>query len=393
MVMRPVEELRSETPGCAEVVHFNNAGSALPPATVVDRVIDHVKLEAAIGGYEAAASVSDELNGVHGSLAALIGAGDDEIAVVDSATRAWLAAFTAIRLKSGDRVLAAKAEYSSNIIALRAAAEQTGATIEVVPNDPDTGELSVEGLSNMMDDDVRLVAVTHAPTNGGLLQPIEEIGAIVRSSPALLLLDACQSVGQVPIDVEEWGVDLLTATGRKYLRGPRGTGFLYARRDVIEGLHPVHIDLHSATVAKDSYLLHGDARRFELWEKNIAAVLGLKRAADYYSEVGIEDAWRRISSLAEELRQALSSVRNVDVLDLGRQKSGIVSFRVDGADPSDVADRLRERRINVTTSRWQSTPWEMRDRGIESVVRASVHYYNDEAELQALVEAVDSIAG
>jgi len=388
--MRPITELRAETPGCASVIHFNNAGAALPPKVVLDRVVDHVMLEARIGGYEAAAQVADELAGVYDSVAALIGAHSDEIAVVDSATRAWLSAFTAIRFRPGDRIVTTMAEYSSNVIAMMAAARNAGAKIEVLPH-MRTGEASIRALADTLDDDVRLVAVTHAPTNGGLLEPIQEMGALVAGSSALFMVDACQSIGQVPLDVASLQVDVLSATGRKYLRAPRGTGVLYVRRQVLSQLEPIHLDLHSAEVVGNSYKVRDDARRFELWEKNVAAVLGLGAAARYYLGVGVDNAWRRISALADLLRDELIKVPDVEVTDLGARKSGIVSFRVHGVTPSTVMSILLSRNINITVSRRSSTPWDMRERGLEAVNRASVHYYNDESEVMNFIQVLHSV--
>jgi cysteine desulfurase/selenocysteine lyase len=387
----PVEALRADTPGCAEVVHLNNAGSSLSPNAVVDRVVDHLRLEARIGGYEAADQAGDEVSDVYLALGRLIGAHADEIALVDSATRAWLAAFTALEFRPGDRILTTRAEYSSNIIAMMAAARRWGVTIEVLPS-TETGEASLEALAETLDDDVRLVAVTHAPTNGGLLEPVQQIGELVADHPALFLVDACQSLGQVPIDVRALRIDILTATGRKYLRAPRGTGFLFIRDGLSDAEEPVHIDLHSAAVEGESYRVREDARRFELWERNVAAVLGLGAAARYYAAVGIDASWQRIQALGDQLRSELRGLPDVTVLDLGTLKSGIVSFRVGNMAPSDVVEKLRAQHINVTVSRAPSTPWDMHARDLEAVNRASVHYYNDEGDVLALVRALRSLS-
>jgi cysteine desulfurase / selenocysteine lyase len=385
--MLSVEQVRADTPACREVVHLNNAGSSLPPSVVLDRVIDHLRLEAAIGGYEAADRVADELASVYHTIAATIGAGPDEIAIMDSATRAWLAAFTAIPFTPGDRILTTRAEYSSNIIAMMAAAKHRGVTIQPIPS-TESGEVSVDALAAALDEDVRLVAITHAPTNGGLLQPIAEIGRLVRPSPALFFVDACQSIGQVPIDVAELGIDVLAATGRKYLRAPRGTGMLYVRRNLIGQLEPAHIDLHSATTDGDTYQLRNDARRFELWERNTAAILGLGTASRYYREIGIDAVWDRVRSLGESLRGMLGELPGIQLTDLGTLRSGIVSFRLADIEPSTIVTALRTQRIHVVTSGRPSTPWDMTDRSLESVVRASVHYYNDDTDLHAFVDAL-----
>ncbi|WP_019810896.1 aminotransferase class V-fold PLP-dependent enzyme [Saccharomonospora halophila] len=378
-----VTALRADTAGCESVVHFNNAGSSLPPKRVVDRMVRHLRTEERIGGYEAADEVSAELDDVRGTLGALVGAGPDEIAVTDSASRSWLSVFTAVGWAEGDRILTGAAEYSSNIIAMLDLAHRRGVRVEVVPSTPE-GELDVDALAATLDDDVRMVAVTHAPTNGGLLQPVERIGAVVADSPAFYLVDACQSVGQVPIDLRTLGADALSATGRKYLRAPRGTGFLAVRRGVLDTLHPAHLDLTSARIEDGSVRPRDDARRFELFEHNVAAVLGLGEAARYYRAVGPEWAHDRITALAEHLRVELGRIPGITVTDLGRHRSGIVSFSSERVPAPELVSRLRERGVHVSVSRAPSTPWDMADRRLDELVRASVHYYNTSDEIARL---------
>ena len=362
------------------------------PQSVLDAQIDHLRLEARIGGYEAAAVAADRVEHVYDAAASIIGAQPDEIAVIENATRAWDMAFYSIPFQPGDRILTARAEYGSNYIALLQVAARTGATVEPVPND-EHGQLSVAAQREMIDDRVRLIAITHVPTNGGLVNPAAEVGAVAREAGVLYLLDACQSVGQLPVDVEAIGCDMLSATGRKYLRGPRGTGFLYVRRDVIPTLEPPFLDNHAATwTAPDQYTVRDDARRFENWETNYAAKLGLGAALDYASNWGIEVTWERIKALAERLRAALADVPGVVVRDLGVERCGIVTFTVGGVGGQVVKERLAAQSINVTVSRTPSTRLDMEDRGLSEVVRASVHYFNSEAEVDRFVEAIDGLS-
>ncbi len=387
-----LDRLRAETPGVANRSHLNNAGAALMPAPVIAAMKDHIDLEAAIGGYEAEAQEAARIEAVYGSIARLIGAGRDEIALVENATVAWDMAFYAFDFAPGDRILTARAEYAANYIAYLQVAKRTGAVIEVIPDDAD-GVLDPVALEAMIDGRVKLISITWIPTNGGLLNPAAEVGRVARAHGIPYLLDACQAVGQFPVDVDELGCDLLSATGRKFLRGPRGTGFLYVRRATLAGLEPPMIDLFGAAwTGLESYRLRDDARRFETWENNYAARLGLGVAADYAMAIGLEAIQARAFALADALRAALREVPGLTLYDLGPRPCAIVSFAVEGLASEAIEARLRERGVNVSTSSAASTMLDARARGLPTVVRASPHYYNSEDEIARVAQLVAEIA-
>jgi selenocysteine lyase/cysteine desulfurase len=375
------------------VLHLNNAGAALPPAPVLDAVIGHLRREAEIGGYEAADEAGPCLRAVHASIARLIGAAPDEIALVESATQAWTLGFHAVGLGEGDRILTARAEYASNVISFLHLAQSRGVVVEVVPSDAD-GALDVEALRRMIDARTKLIAVTHVPTNGGLVNPAAAIGAVARAHGIPFLLDACQSVGQLPIDVAAIGCDMLSATGRKFLRGPRGTGFLYVRRGILDRLRPPFLDLHSArwTGARD-YAVEPGATRFEMWESSVACRLGLGAAADYALAVGVEAISARIRALAEALRVRLAAIPGVAVHDLGRVRCGIVTFTLPGMTAREASARLRAQGINTSVSTAPFARWDMEPRGLAELVRASPHAYNTEEEVGRFIDAVAALGG
>jgi cysteine desulfurase / selenocysteine lyase len=352
------------------------------PQPVLDSVIGHLRLESEIGGYEAAEQARQELEHVYDSAARLIGCRPDEIAVVENATRGWDMAFYSIDFQPGDVILTSVAEYASNFIAYLQVARRTGAIVKVVPND-EYGAISVDALRNAIDNRVKLISLTHVPTNGGLVNPAEKVGEIARQAGVLYLLDACQSVGQMPIDVQRVGCDMLSATGRKFLRGPRGTGFLFVRREILESLEPPLLDLHAACwVEKDRYEIRADARRFENWETNCAGKIGLGTAIDYALQWGLEATWSRVVHLGSQLRERLAGFSIVTVRDLGRDKCGIVTFTVEGKQPEEIRQALAKKHINVSVSPAQYTLMDMENRGLtEGVIRASVHYYNSEEEI------------
>ncbi|MCC6791733.1 MAG: aminotransferase class V-fold PLP-dependent enzyme [Thermomicrobiales bacterium] len=381
---------RAETPGCANVMHFNHAGASLMPQPVLDATIGHLQLEAEIGGYEAADRADERLEAVYDSVASLIGARPAEIAIVENATRAWDMAFYAIPFAPGDRILTSVAEYASNVIAFLQVA-QRGVSVEVVPND-EHGQLSVSALANLLDDRVRVVAVSHMPTNGGLVQPAAEIGRLARQSGALFLLDACQTVGQMPIDVAALNCDILSATSRKYLRGPRGVGFLYVRDELIEQLTPPFLDLHAARwTAPSSYEIRNDARRFENWESFVAGRLGMGAAADYALSIGLDRIWETVHRNAGSLREQLGAIPGVSVHDQGVVQGGICTFSHEGLTADEVKARLATKRINTTASSVFSTRFDMESRGLTKINRASVHYFTTDEEIAALVETVATL--
>lgn len=382
---------RQDTPGCQHVLHFNNAGAALMPQPVLDAMIAHLRLEAEIGGYEAAKQAKDAVEQAYDAVARLLSCQRDEIAIVENATRAWDMAFYAIPLRPGDRILTATAEYASNYIAFLQAAQRTGATIEVIPND-EFGQISIEALRQAIDPRVKLIAITHVPTNGGLVNPAAAVGQVAREAGVLYLLDACQSVGQMPIDVNAIDCDLLSATGRKYLRGPRGTGFLYVRRRLIAELEPPFLDFHAAQlVGPNRYEVRADARRFENWECNYAAKIGLGIAIDYALSWGLAAIRDRVVALAEALRRQLQALPGVTVHDLGAQRCGIVTFTVVGQPPETIQAALAERRVNVSIVTLNSTYFDMAARQLTALVRASVHYYNSEAEVEQFCAVLASL--
>jgi selenocysteine lyase/cysteine desulfurase len=374
------------------VTHLDNAGASLPPQPVLDAVIGHLQLEARVGGYEAHEQNEQAIDRFYGVAAELVGAGPGEIAFSSSATRAWDMAFYGFSFEPGDRILTAVAEYISNYIAYIQVAERSGVEVVAVSSD-EYGQVSVDSLRRLVDERVKLIAITHVPTNGGLVNPAAEIGAVAREAGIPFLLDACQSVGQLPVDVEEIGCDVLSATGRKYLRGPRGTGFLYVRSSLLDRLEPPLLDMRAADwVEPDRYELRPDAIRFEEWEQAYAAKAGLATAIDYALAWGLDSIWQRVAELGESLRAQLGDINGVTVRDLGEVRCGIVTFTVDGVEANELKKRLSRERINVTASPRSSTLLDSRARGLPDLVRASVHYYNTDEELDRLVETVSKAA-
>ena len=356
------------------------------PRPVVEAMVDHIRLEEQVGGYAAADREQTRLDAVYASVASLLNAAPDEIALVENATVGWQMAFYALPFQPGDRILTTRAEYAANYVAYLQMAKRVGVVIDVVPDD-ETGALDVAALERMIDARTKLISITWIPTNGGLTNPAAEVGRIARAAGVLYLLDACQAVGQMPVDVAALGCDMLAATGRKFLRGPRGTGFVYVRRDLMLGLEPPMIDHFAAPwTADDQYTLRPDARRFETWENNYAARLGLGAAVDYARAVGLDVIEARCRLLAGRLREGFGALGHVTLLDLGRDPSAIVSFSVAGQSALQVLRAAEAVGITIGASLPASTRLDSEARNLPVILRASPHYFNTEAEVDRLVE-------
>jgi len=383
------------TQRASDVIHLNNAGASLMPRRVLDTVLEHLQLEARIGAYEAAELVHARIEKVYASIARLLNAHPDEIAVVENATRAWDMAFYALPLKRGDVVLTSTTEYAGNYIPYLQLQQARGIQVRIIPND-ERGQVSVCALREMLKDPrVRLISLPLIASNGGPVQPVGAIGPIARAAGVWFLLDACQAVGHLPVDVKKIGCHMLSATSRKYLRGPRGMGFLYIEEGLCRQLEPPFLDLHAARLeTAERYCIRPDARRFENWECNVAAKLGMGAAIDHALEIGIGAIWRRILGLSDALREGLARVPGVRVHDAGLVKSGIVTFTVDGFVAARVqqALALHDRRINVSTTTCRSTMLDMQQRGLTELVRASVHACNTEHEIDTVLKAIESLA-
>jgi cysteine desulfurase / selenocysteine lyase len=389
--MIDLERARLETPGCKHVLHFNNAGAALTPTPVIDAVQAHLDLESRIGGYEAADAAARQLEETYEAIAELLGSEVEQLALFESATTAWQIAFHSLQLGPGDRILTAVSEYASNYISMLQMANRRGVIIQVVPND-DEGQIDVASLDAAIDSRVKLIALTHVPSSSGLVNPAEAVGAVARRAGITYLLDASQSAGQVPLDVKRLGCDFLVATGRKYLRGPRGTAFLCVARERIAASEPDMLDLHGAEwVALERYELRGGAARFETFEFNVAARIGLGAAVGYALGWGIGAIETSVGALAASLRKQLADVPGVTVRDRGRRLCGIVTFTIAGVSAADARARLHDQGINVWVSTVGTARLDLETRGIDELVRASVHYYNSAAEVERFVAAVRAL--
>jgi selenocysteine lyase/cysteine desulfurase len=388
-----VANIRSETPGLAHRVHLNNAGASLMPEPVLGAIRSHLELEARIGGYEAAAEAKAAIESAYEAVASLLSTSPDRVAMTEHATASFVAALSSVPFAPGDVLVTTRNDYVSNQIQYLSLAHRLGVEIVRVPDAPEGGVDLTTMEETIHRRRPKLVAVTHVPTNSGLVQDVEGIGRMCRSRDILYLVDGCQSVGQMPIDVESIGCDFFSATSRKYLRGPRGAGFLYVSDRVLEGgLEPLFPDMRGADwIDEDLYQPAPDARRFESWEFAWALVLGTGAAAAYALAIGLEPIRERVRDLAGDLRLLLSEVPGVTVLDRGAELGATVTADVRGHVPADLVAELRRRGINTGAQSRIDAVIDYDAKGVDGALRVSPHYFNDRSDLEAMVTALTEI--
>jgi selenocysteine lyase/cysteine desulfurase len=380
-----VARARRETRGCGQLIHFNNAGAALPPVPVADALHTYLREEETQGGYEAMARRAAELDNFYLAAARLLNCSSDEIAFTDSATRGWNAAFYAFDFQPGDRILAGSSEYGSNLVALLHQAHRKGVEVNWVPDDA-YGQIDVAALERLIDARVKLICLTHVPSGGGLVNPAAAVGKVAKAAGIPYLLDACQTLGQLPVDVDQLGCDVLCGTGRKFLRGPRGTGLLYVRKTLLTQLEPNQLNHYAAELlAVDRYRLRPDAKRFECWERSCAGQLALGVAIDYALGWGLEVISAQIRLLAGSLRGQLTDIDGITVADQGVEKCGIVTLYAAQRPADQLQQQLARLRINTSIVPFSANPVSSKQRRHPTLLRASLHYYNTPEEIERFV--------
>jgi selenocysteine lyase/cysteine desulfurase len=377
-----LQQLREDTPATQHLIHFNNAGASLMPNPVLNAIKNHLDLEARVGGYEAAAMQKAVSSTFYSNIATLLNTKPNHIAAASNATDAYSRALSSIIFKRGDVILTTNNDYNSNQFAFLSLEKRFGVKL-IRANDLPTGGVDVADiLKKIKKKQPKLIAITHIPTNSGLIQDVTSIGQLCREHDILFLLDACQSVGQMPVDVQEIGCDFLTATCRKFLRGPRGVGFLYVSEKVLaRGMSPLFMDLNGANwVAPNQYETLHTARRFETWEFAHALLMGGAAAAQYALSVGLENIQQKNTTLREYLTENLSHINQVKILDEGEKKANIITIALP-KPIAQVQNALQQRGINTSISTSGAALIDFTKKGVTEALRISPHYYNTITEI------------
>lgn len=387
-----IQKIRKDTPGLQSLIHFNNAGCSLPVQSQLDIICNYLQEEAITGGYRLQAQHQEVINQFYQRAAQLINAKADEIAITGNASEAFNHILYSIPFEKGDVIITSEVEYSNNFINYINLKNSKGIEIVMLRNLAN-GDFDLAALEHAISDRVKLLAITHIPTSSGVVVPVEAIGAIAKKHNILYLVDACQSIGQIPFDVEKVGCDFASATARKYLRGPRGLGFLYVKKSVIPSLKPKSLDNVTAHWKIDQRVeLEQKAIMFEHWEKSYALVEGFSEALRYLLDLGVAHTWARIQELSTYARQELGQVSGVRVLDQGTHKCGIVTFNKKGLDPLDIQKALQKQSINTSATLPFSSLTDLHYRGLDGgALRASIHYFNTKEEIEVLLKEIDRL--
>jgi len=354
-----IQKIRKDTPGLDKVIHFNNAGCSLPVQSQLDAIYDYLREESMTGGYLMQSKHQQEINLFYQRAAQLINAQTDEIAITGNASEAFNHILYALPFEKGDVIITSEIEYSNNFINYIHLKNSRGIEIQMIRNLPN-GDFDIMSLEKAISDKVKLIAVTHVPTSSGVVAAVAAIGAIAKKHDILYLVDACQSIGQLPFDVEEIGCDFASATARKYLRGPRGLGFLYVKKSAIHHLVPQSLDNVTAHWQLGEQVnIDRKVTMFEHWEKSYALVTGFSEALRYLLDLGVENTWERITELAQYTRQQLDSLPE---------------------------------KINTSVTLPFSSLTDLHYRGLENgAVRASIHYYNTKEEIDVLIKELKQL--
>ncbi|PSL35382.1 aminotransferase class V-fold PLP-dependent enzyme [Chitinophaga ginsengisoli] len=390
---------RKDTDGCSQVIHLNNAGAGLMPNTVTRTIVEHIKLESQIGGYEASALRANAIQQFYEQAAILINCKPSNIAFTASATDSYTRALSSIPFAQGDIILTDNDDFISNQIQFLSCKKRFGIEIVRIKNAPGGGVDLDDLEEKLIKLQPRLLAITHIPTNSGLVQPVKRIADVYKSyirqhaGKTWYILDACQSIGQMKIDVQELQCDFLSVTGRKFLRGPRGTGFLYISDKALEqGLEPLFIDMRGAEwIEKDEYQQRSDAMRYEDWEFAYALVLGTAKAIEYCLQIGEDKIWQEVKGLSAYMRNQLSGIDKIRVLDSGPEVGGLVTFTVAGSQPKIITGALSQRKINVVPSYRNFAVIDFDEKQAQWAIRASPHYYNTISEIDLFLDAMREI--
>ncbi|MDH0496021.1 aminotransferase class V-fold PLP-dependent enzyme [Comamonas aquatica] len=373
--------------------YFNQAAGGLMPGRVLQAVTDYMQREQALGSYVAAQQAQPQLQQLYVQLAALLHCQPTDIALTTGNTHGWCAVVGALPLKAGDRVLVTPGEWGGNYAMLLQLQARTGCVLETMPCTAD-GHIDLAALEAGLDARVQLIALTWVPANGSTVYDAQALGQLCARQGIPYIIDAAQALGHIPVDVQALQCDVLTAPGRKWLCGPRGTGLVYLKPGFAARLQPMTVDHVSCPITPSGPVLRQDARMLEQSESSVALKLGLLAALDTAQAEGWAQRFAAIAERARQLRSALADVQGLRLHSLAAAPAdcGIVPFTLQGHTPAQVQQALLQCHIQVAASGMGFTPLDMQARGLGAVVRASVSAHTTDTDIQALVQALQALS-
>lgn len=390
-----IDKVRKDTPNCLEKIFLNSAGASLMPTVVTETMMSYLQEEARVGGYKIGLScqVQEAIHQFHVEVGKLLNCESRNVAYVSSATDGYAQALASIPWENGDVIITTDDDYISNHAQFWRLKKMHGITLMRVSN-TNEGDIDLKHLARMVEQHKpRLVSVTHIPTNTGKVLDVYGVGGICGTHDILYIVDACQSAGQMPLDVVKMRCDFLVASGRKFLRGPRGTGFLYASDRVLErGYAPLRIDSRGAVwESDDQFSLRDSALRYELWEQSYANYLGFAAAIRYANEIGLDVIERYNATLLRSLRTSLSSMANVRLLDHGDRLGSICTFNIEGKSQQEIQLALDANEVYYSISSRESALIDFDKKGLAWAIRLSPHYFNTVADMENACQIVSKI--
>lgn len=379
-----------------QVIHLNNAGASMVSDETMRIMVAHLKLEQSIGGYEAATFNNASLEEFYAVAGKLVGCDKNDIAFFDSATRAWNTLIFSMKIGAGDKIITTTLEYGSNILSLQSLAEKTGAELIKLAVGSD-GYVDIEELTNHLDERVKLVAASHAPAHCGTMLNVNEIGKCLDGHAAVFLVDACQTLGQLPISVAELRCDALVGTGRKWLRGPRGTAFIYVSEALASSLNSVSIGVSNAQwLEKPQNGSHvsfmAKAKRLESWERSMAGQLGLTNAIkEFLNQNSVGAISKAIQSFRAKIEDGVRQNNNLVLYPSGNKGSGIVTFHCKNRSANSVKIELAAKYINVSVVGNLVAPWDFSAKQLPDLIRVSPHYINNNEEILSFCKTIQTL--
>lgn len=379
-----------------DYMYFNNAGAGLMSKGTYETLTNHMEIEMNVGAYKAAAIKSDAVNNFYLLAAKLLNAGSkDEIAFIDSASRGWNLIIYGLDIKESDVIVTLSSEYGTNLLTIYDIAKRTHCGIKVIQCDNE-GNFSLDDVDQALQSGGTILAVSHVAAQGSIVNPVVELGILAQKYDAIYIVDGCQAVGQIKVDVQQINCCAYVTAGRKWLRGPRGTGILYVRRNA--PIRTPQIDLASADLVFDELgtvvdvKVRDDAKQFELWEKSTSSLLGLANAIQEYMDYGIDTAEQEICAKANYIRSFVVSNQHLALVGSENSSTGVVGFYIkDPKQEKKVKELIEKENFIISYVCDWDCPTFFPQNGVQYIFRISPHYYTSNDDIQAICNLIQRL--